>query len=120
MKPNIEKTRFGMIKIAGEKYNHDVLVRWDGQVRKRKSKLSKHVYGTSHKLSLDEAKYIHKKKAQLLIIGTGQFDRVRLSDEARRYFEKKGVRVVLAATPKAIQLWNKAEGQVIGLFHVTC
>ncbi|MEA3396664.1 MAG: MTH938/NDUFAF3 family protein [Chloroflexota bacterium] len=120
MEPNIEKTKFGMIKIAGEKYDHDVLVRWDGKVRKRKSKLSKHVYGTSHKISLDEAQYIYKKKAKLLIIGTGQFDRVRLSDEARRYFEKQGVRVVLAATPEAVRLWNKAEGKVIGLFHVTC
>lgn len=120
MEPHIDKTKFGAIKIAGETYTHDVLLRWDGKTRKRKSKLSKKVFGTGHKVSLDEAKQIYKKGAERLIVGTGQFDKLRLSDEAAQYFEKKKVRVTLHATPEALERWNKAEGKVIGLFHVTC
>ena len=82
MKPRIEATTFGSITIDGQEIENDVLLRLDGSVKKRKKKLSKKVYGTSHTISLDEAKYVYEKGAELLIIGTGQYDLVRLSDEA--------------------------------------
>jgi hypothetical protein len=120
MKPKIEATTFGSITIDGREIENDVILRLDGSVKKRKKKLSKKVYGTSHTISLDEAKHVYEKGAELLIIGTGQHDLVRLSDEAEKYFDKRGCRVKLMATPKAIRAWNKAEGKVIALFHVTC
>ncbi len=120
MEPTIEKYKFGVIRIAGETCTHDVLLRWDGKVHKRKSMLSKKVFGTGHKIALDEAKQIYKKGAEELILGTGRFDKVRLSDEARHYFEKKKVKVVLAPTGEAIVRWNEAKGKVIAVFHLTC
>lgn len=120
MKPHIDQTTFGSITIEGEPLEHDVLIRLDGQVKKRKKKLSKAVYGTSHIISLDEAQHIYEQGVQRLIIGTGQYDSVRLSDEAESYFQKKQCQVELLGTPEAIQAWNKSEGAVIGLFHVTC
>jgi len=51
MTPHIEQTAFGLITIEGEVREYDVLIRLDGQVKKRKKKLSKAVYGTSHILS---------------------------------------------------------------------
>lgn len=120
MKPKIEATRFGSITIGCEKLRNDVIIRLDGSVKKRKKKLSKRVYGTSHTISLDEAKHVYEDGAELLIIGTGQYDLVRLSDEAQSYLGKYNCQTKLAATPEAIGLWNKAKGKVIGLFHVTC
>jgi hypothetical protein len=120
MKPKIEATNFGSIAIDGRKIRNDVILRLDGSVKKRKKKLSKRIYGTSHTISLDEAKYVYEKGAELLIIGTGQYDRVRLSEEAQAYLQKHNCRTKLAATPDAIRLWNEAEDKVIGLFHVTC
>jgi len=120
MKPRIEATTFGSITIDGREIENDVILRLDGSVKKRKKKLSKRVYGTSHTISLDEAKYVYEKGAELLIVGTGQYDLVRLSDEAEKYLKKRDCRVQLVATPKAIRAWNKAEGKVIALFHVTC
>jgi hypothetical protein len=92
----------------------------DGSVEKRKKKLSKKIYGTSHRISLEEARYIYEKGAELLIIGTGHYDRVGLSDEAEKYFKKHSCRVKLEATPKAIHAWNTADEKAIGLIHVTC
>ena len=92
----------------------------DGSIQKRKKKLSKKVYGTSHTISLHEARYVYEKGAELLIIGSGHYGCVELSDEAEKYLKKHGCRVKLKATPKAIQIWNTARGKVIGLFHVTC
>jgi hypothetical protein len=120
MKPKIDRTRFGSITIEGRKYAHDVCIRLDGAVKKRKKKLSKAVYGTSHTVSLDEAKHVYESGATLLIVGAGQYGALKLSDEASDYLERKGCRVELAPTTEAIQAWNAAEGPVIGLFHVTC
>lgn len=120
MKPRIKGTDFGSIGIGEEVYQHDVLIRLGGGVKKRKKKLSKAVYGTSHVISLNEAKYIYEKGAELLVVGTGQYGLVQLSDEAAKYFERKKCRVKLQPTPEAIQVWNEAKGDVIGLFHVTC
>jgi hypothetical protein len=120
MKPEIDKTNFGSITINSTKYEHDVLIGLDGEVNKRKKKLSKKIYGTSHIVSLDEAKFIHEKGVQKIIIGAGQYTSLSLSDEAKQYFKKKECLVQLLSTPKAIVEWNKAKGNTVGLFHVTC
>lgn len=120
MKPRTEKTSFGTITIDGQTYRQDVLIRLDGEVTKRKKKLSKQVYGTSHILSLDEARHIYEAGAEMLIIGTGQYGLVSCSDEASQFFEAQNLTVVMEPTPKAIELWNEIEGRLIGLYHVTC
>lgn len=120
MKPTIEKTKFGSIKIEGTVYKEDVIIRLDGKVEKRKKKLSKEIYGTSHMISLAEAEYVYEEGARLLIIGSGQSGRVELSEEAADYFTRKNCRVELLPTPEAIRVWNNAEGAMIGLFHTTC
>lgn len=120
MKPIIDRTEFGSITIAGRVYEHDVLIRLNGAVQKRKKKLSKAIYGTAHIVSLDEARYVYEEGAAQLIIGTGQSGLVRLSDEAADYLQRKQCRVQSLPTPAAIAAWNAAEGTANGLFHVTC
>lgn len=120
MKPHIHNSIFGSIKIDGKSYKHDILIRLDGEISKRKKKLSKAVYGTSHQLSIAEAKYIFEGGIESIIYGTGHFGRCKLSPEAEEYFEEKSCKLILLKTPKAIKAWNKAKGKVIGLFHITC
>jgi hypothetical protein len=43
MEPRIDETQFGSVTIDGKMFEHDVLIRLDGQVEKRKKKLSKAV-----------------------------------------------------------------------------
>jgi hypothetical protein len=112
----IERTTFGTITIDGMTYEHDVIIRLSGEVVKRKKKLSKKYYGTSHVLSKDEAKFVFEQ----LILGSGQMGNVRLSPEAQAYFAKKGCRVLLQPTPEAIQEFNRSHAMKVGLFHVTC
>jgi len=120
MKPQIHSTDFGVISIDGENYEHDVVIRLDGTVEKRKKKLSKEVYGTAHILSRAEAEHIYEEGAQRLIFGSGQEGISELSDEAAVFFESKGCAVEVLATPEAIRAWNRAKDRVIGVFHVTC
>ena len=116
----IDSTSFGSITIDGDTYEHDVIIKLDGSVKKRKKKLSKEVYGTSHMLSLAEAEFIYNKGCKVIIIGSGQNGMLKLSKEAEAFFEKKGCSVVLETTPKAIKTFNKKKKGKIGLFHVTC
>jgi hypothetical protein len=120
MKPEINKTSFGSITVNDERYDYDIIITLNGEVKKRKKKLSKAIYGTSHTISKDEAKYVYEEGAEVLIIGSGQYGVAELSEEATEYFRKKDCRVKLLPTPEAVKEWNRTKGRVIGLFHVTC
>lgn len=116
----IEGTTFGAITIDGKTYDHDVVIRLSGEIIKRKKKLSKRLYGTSHTLSEDEARFVFEKGCDEIITGSGQMGNVHLSPEAKAYFEKHGCKVLLKPTAEAITAFNRSHGKKVGLFHVTC
>src|SRR5262245_55346112 len=122
MKPRIDGTSFGSITVEGTLFDHDIIIRPDGRVKKRKKKLSKAIYGTSHTISLQEATYVCEQGAGAgrLIVGSGQYGNVALSPEAAAYLKQRNCDVVLLPTPEVIDLWNRTGGSAIGLFHVTC
>jgi len=120
MKPKIDKTKFGSITVAGKRYENDLIIRLNGSVEKRKKKLSKEIYGTSHVISLAEAQYIYEEGMERLIIGAGQHGMVKLSGEALQFFQQRHCAVEILPTPEAIGCWNEAHGATVGLFHVTC
>ena len=129
MKPKIDKTRFGSVTIRGNLVEYDIVIRLNGTVEKRKKNLSKEIYGTSHIISVAEAKYIYQDGAKCLIIGSGQDGMVKLSDDACTYFNKKGIQVeildsqasvtrarfnvvaALADYNSALAMWIKATGR---------
>jgi len=120
MSPKIDDTAFGQITVEGEVFSHDILIRLSGKVKKRKKKLSKPVYGTSHTISLEEVEHIFEEGCRTLIVGTGQYDQVRLSPEASRFLAKRDVACILQPTPQAIATYNTTPQPKVGLFHVTC
>jgi hypothetical protein len=120
MRCRIDGTEFGWLEIDGQRYEHDVLIRLGGKIKRRKKKLSKRIYGTSHTISLDEARQVFEEGATMLIIGSGQYGNVHLSPEAEQYFREQHCTVRLLPTPEAIVVWNEAPKTAIGLFHVTC
>lgn len=120
MQPTVNSTEFGSITIGGQVYNHDVQIGLNGAVIKRKKELSQSVYGTSHMVSLDEAQHIYDNGARRLIIGSGQYGKLGLSAEAEKFFKDHGCDIELHPTPEAIECWNEAHGEAIGMFHITC
>lgn len=120
MKPQIDKTTFGSITVDGESYDHDIVIRLGGEVKKRKKKLSKGRYGTSHTLSVEEAQHIYDDGAERVIIGTGQHGVLQVSEEAEAFFRDHGCSIQTLPTPDAVNTWNESEGKLIAMFHVTC
>jgi hypothetical protein len=92
----------------------------NGSVEKRKKKLSKAVYGTSHTVSLDEIRYVHEQGAEGIIVGSGQYGVLELSGEAKSYLQEHQCELTILPTPKAIDEWNRKAGKHVGLFHITC
>ncbi len=99
----IEDTKFGSITIDGKTYEHDVIVLLSGKVEKRKKKLSKEQYGTSHIISKDEARFIFEDGCDLLTVGAVQEGNVRLSPEASDYFNNKRCKVLVQPTPEPLK-----------------
>ena len=120
MHARINKTSFGSITVDGVSYDYDIIITMEGIVKKRKKKLSKAVYGTSHTISLDEIRYTYQDKSDGIIIGSGQYGAAQLSYEASEFLRSKECRAALKPTPEAIQDWNNTVGKWIGLFHITC
>jgi hypothetical protein len=120
MKPHIDSVRFGAITVAGQTVKHDIVIALDGRVKIRKKDLSKRQYGTSHVISLAEMTATWEDGADTLIVGAGLFGRVRLATETQAYLEQQGCTVELHPIWRAVRLWNKSTGKIIGLFHITC
>ena len=120
MEPRIDATRFGSITIGGKVIDHDVVIRLDGRIKKRKKKLSKDVYGSSHTVALPEAEHVYEEGAERLVVGAGQSGLLQLSEEALQYLTQRDCAAEILPTPQAIQAWNRSTGAVVGLFHVTC
>lgn len=116
----IDSTAFGSITIDGVIYAHDVLIRLSGEVVKRRKRLSKQYYGTSHTISRDEAEFVYENGCETLVLGAGQYGNVHLSSEAAEFFADRHCRVILQPTSEAIKTYNMAKGGTVGLFHVTC
>ena len=95
----IERTTFGTITIDGKTYEHDVIIRLSGEVARRKKKLSKKYYGTSHFLSKEEAKFVFENGCEQLILGSGQMGNVQLSPAADAYFAKRAAQSCCSRPP---------------------
>jgi len=101
MIPEINKTSFGSITVDGEIYDHDINIALDGEVRKRKKKLSKAVYDTSHTISFDEIRYTFQDNSEGIIIGGGQFPRKDVIHG--RYGEKSTISIKLYLYPNYLK-----------------
>ena len=120
MESSIDRTEFGSITVDGRTFEHDIVIRLSREIKKRKKKLSSALYGTSHIISLEEARHVYEPGAERLLVGAGQYGLVSLSPEAAAYFDEQGCQVDLLPMQEAIEAWNEAGGAVLGLFHVTC
>lgn len=122
----IEAHSFGSIRIDGEDHDHDVVI-FPERVAKRKKRITKEKHGTSHKFTREEMEeYLEKvgtDQIEKVIVGTGQYGKLGLLDEAKELLEERGIEIVEAKTPKATRLFSEGEtprGQKLGIFHVTC
>lgn len=112
----IEEYYFGLININGQKYTHDVEVRWNDEVLSWWRK-------ESHLINPEDIKRAIEMNPELLIIGAGEAGIAKVSEEAKEEIFSKGIKLIIKKTTEAVKIFNdsKIKGEkVIGLFHLTC
>jgi len=107
---------FGKMIVNGNEYTSDLIILPD---RIHQSWWRKE----GHSLCIEDLAEIFKSDIDILVVGTGAYGRMRVSDEIINELKKKGIETYPEDTGKAVDLFNKLieEGRkVAGAFHLTC
>ncbi len=112
----IEEYNFGSITIDGKTYNHDVEVRWTGEVLKWWRK-------ESHIIDFWDIKRALEQNPEIIIIGTGKDGVAKVSEEVKKRVLSKKIELIINETGQATEIFNNLKNQakkVIVFFHLTC
>lgn len=126
----LEETGFGYIVINGKKYNYDIVLYPDGEIKRRRKDLSKkykRIYNHTPLSREELEKYIEEAPGmEYLVIGTGQYGALPITPGAREYIrklEKKGIKIIADKTPNILSIVNELEKKkkrVLVIVHTTC
>ena len=110
----IEEYEFGRIKVDGKNYSSDVIIYpeklEDSWWRKE-----------GHFLQLEDVLSIVQANPKLVVIGTGYYGRMDISEEVKTELKSRGIELIAANSPEAVKLFNQSsEPKKIGAFHLTC
>jgi hypothetical protein len=112
----VDKYDFGTITIDGKEYEKDVVIR-GSTVEKRKKKKSKPFKSQYGHTPLTAAENI-PWDAPRLVIGTGMYGKLPVTDDVRQEAEKHSVELITKTTPDAINHINDKDTNLI--LHLTC
>ncbi len=114
---HFEGFSFGLIRIDGVSYEHDVVID-RGEVRKRKKKASKgfrDLFGHTP-LSVEEE---IPWKCRRLVIGTGS-GALPVMQEVRLEASRRKVDLLVLSTEQAIDVLKQEPAETNAILHVTC
>jgi hypothetical protein len=111
----VEHYSFGNITIDGQTYTSDVIIypeRVDFSWRRKQG----------HNLQIEDLAGVIKAEPAVVIIGTGFFGVMKVSNETVSHLESKGIMVYAERTGKAVELFNELQKNktVIAALHLTC
>jgi len=106
---------FGKITVDDTPYTSDVVV-YPDRVADRWWRREGHRLATA---DLDE---VLAAAPQILIVGTGYFDRMKVPDETLQELTNRGIEIHVAPTREAIELFNtmRTSATVVAALHLTC
>ena len=119
----IKEYHFGSITINGKAYNHDVEVRWTGEVLKWQIRIK-------HEINIKEIERAVEQKPDTIVIGNGAAGLAEVTKACQEFIQGLGIKLIIDKTGEAVKTFNvineeskEEEGKqnmVIGLFHLTC
>jgi hypothetical protein len=114
---HFEAFSFGLIRIDGVSYEHDVVID-RGKVRKRKKKASKRFRDLFGHTPLSVAEEI-PWKCRRLVIGTGT-GALPVMEEVKREARRRKIDLLVLPTEQAIDVLKKEPAETNAVLHVTC
>ncbi len=112
----IEHYDFGEIIVDGKKYSRDLII--------TPSRIISDWWRIEgHMLFLKDLEDILDEEFEYLVIGTGYYGFMRVSDEVFKEMNRRGVKVIAKPTGEAVKEFNTLSSRgakVVGAFHLTC
>ncbi len=112
----IDSYDFGRIVINGRRYTSDVIVFPD---RVRQSWWRRE----GHRLHVEDIKgALQEEKPEVLVIGTGYSELVKVLPETENYVKSKGIKLIVQSTREACKTFNRLvkSKRTIAALHLTC
>jgi len=111
----IASYQFGIIVVSGQQYTSDIII-FPDRVRTNWWRRS------AHQLCLDDIAEIFTEKPEVLVVGTGASDLVKVLPEVRQKTEAQGIKLIVEATDKACHTYNQLcrSQKVVAALHLTC
>lgn len=109
----ITKYSFGSIEINGKSYE---------DIKIYKNQVLPWHYVEHHTVTLQDINDI-TADIEILVIGNGQSGLVKVLPEVEEFAEKKKIKLIIAETPKACEIFNdlvRKEKKVAAILHSTC
>jgi len=110
----IENYSFGKIKIDRQEFDDDLVI------DEEEGEISRWIREEGHEVSVSDLDRLKDKKPKTVIIGTGNSGQMKVLDEAKKFIQDKGSKLIIEETPKAVKKYNKTKGSKVGMFHLTC
>ena len=113
----IEEYNFGEMVIDGETYRKDLII--------SKNRVIPNWWrDEGHVLQLNDiSESIEKNTGGTLIVGTGKFGMMKVSNEVKSFCQSNDITLIARKTGKAVELFNQYSNEgnpVMGAFHLTC
>ena len=112
------KFSFGVLRIDGRPFEHDVVID-RGEIRDRRKKPSKKFRDDFGHTPLSIAEDIPWKCRQL-VIGTGAYGRLPVMKEVEREAKRHKVKLLILPTIRAIEVLEEDPADTNAIIHVTC
>jgi hypothetical protein len=113
---HIDQYRFGHIDIEGRGYDADVIIFPD------------HVQGgwwrqEGHRLAREDLETVLAEKPDVLVIGTGYYGRMQVSEERLDALRSAGIGVKVETTSSAVEEFTRLQrecARIVAALHLTC
>lgn len=110
----IQRFRPGEVMVGGERYTYDIIVFDDG-VRQRWWRKEGHL------LQMDDVRDALATQPEVLIIGTGADEQMKISPEVIAHTRQANIELLQFDTRRACQTYNHLHGKrrIVALLHLT-
>ena len=111
-------TGFGWVKYKGKIHQEDIIITASGEVLRRDADEVMRKYGTLSAISPAEMQILLSGNPEVIVVGIGQSDSLRVPPEVLDLLEKSGSRIVQGSSPKAVKYFEQYAGTKAALIHV--
>ena len=96
----IDSQRFGQVIVNGKIYSSDIII-YSDRVKDNWRRIK------GHQLCLDDIAEIIGERPEVLVVGTGVYELVKILPEVKQAVDEKGIRLVSGNTDKACETYNQ-------------